>query len=70
MANNTVVKAPIAADSVGVAMPAIITPTTTAKIDTKGSTYFTKGWNMSQHLCAVNSVFGAKCGWILTRMTM
>ena len=62
MANNTVVNAPIAADSVGVAMPAIITPTTTAKIDTKGSTYFTKGWNMAQPLYSVNSVLGARCG--------
>ena len=45
-----VAKAPIAADSVGVAQPADIDATTMAKIDTSGITYCTKG---SQLLPAV-----------------
>ena len=43
-----VANAPIAADSVGVAQPADIEPTTTPKIETSGSTYCTNGLQRAQ----------------------
>ena len=42
-ASTTVASAPMAADSVGVPQPAAIAPTTTAKIETSGSTYCSSG---------------------------
>ena len=48
-----VAKAPIAADSVGVAQPADIDATTMTKIDTSGTTYSTNGRKRLQPVVAL-----------------
>src|SRR3954463_14928730 len=65
-----VAKAPIAADSVGVAQPADIEITTMTKIETRGTTYCTKGSRRAQPWYRVSAVVGASAGVRLTRTTM
>jgi hypothetical protein len=65
-----VAKAPIAADSVGVAQPADIDATTTTKIDTSGTTYCTNGRSRCQPRYSTNGVAGASDGLRLTRTTI
>ena len=65
-----VAKAPIAADSVGVAQPADIDTTTMTKIDTSGTTYWTKGSSRLQPWYSVSGVRGASEGVICTRTMM
>ena len=70
MANNTVAKAPTAADSVGVPQPPTIAPTTTPKIETKGRTYMRKGLKRSKPRYSMSAELGARAGFIRTRTMM
>src|SRR6185503_4710777 len=63
-------KAPIAADSVGVAQPADMDATTTTKIDTSGITYCTNGRSFCQPRYSVKPDAGASDGLSITRPTM
>ena len=70
MARTIVARAPIAADSVGVAHPADIEATTMAKIDTSGRTYCTKGRSFSQPWYSTSCEGGASLGSSFTRTMM
>src|SRR3954471_20518911 len=70
IAISMVAKAPIAADSVGVAQPADIEITTMTKIETSGITYCTKGRRRAQPWYGVRGDGGAIEGVMVTRTTM
>ena len=65
-----VARAPMAADSVGVAHPADIEATTIAKIDTRGTTYWTNGRIFSHPSYSTSSLGGARRGSSFTRTMM
>src|SRR5262249_18465450 len=65
-----VAMAPSAADSVGVASPPDIAPTTTAKIRTSGKTYTTTDRQLCQVKWCSIGVDGAKAGVNCTRAMM
>src|SRR3954469_2508656 len=65
-----VAKAPIAADSVGVAQPADMEITTMVKIDTSGSTYFRNGTKRAQPWYSASGEGGASSGESMTRPMM
>src|SRR5215468_1799076 len=65
-----VAMAPSAADSVGVASPPDIAPTTTVKISTSGTTYTSSNRQLCQVRCDSIGVEGARDGVNCTRTIM
>ena len=70
MATAIVASAPSAADSVGVAKPPDMAPTTTAKMPISGITYSTSSRQASQPVCGAIGVGGARLGVSFARTMM